>query len=81
MDAAGLPRAGREKLAQSVNSLFRFADMRPIRRHAFLADQFRSAGPIVDYLNDAFYRGRLQIRRKPEDFALAGRLSSRSRLA
>lgn len=72
MDAAGLPEAGREKLAQSVNSLFRFADMRPIRRHAFLADQFRSAGPIVDYLNDAFYRGRLQIRRKPEDFALPG---------
>ena len=72
MDAAGLPRAGREKLAQSVNSLFRFADMRPIRRHAFLADQFRSAGPIVDYLNDAFYRGRLQIRRKPEDFVLPG---------
>jgi very-short-patch-repair endonuclease len=63
MDAAGLPRAGRARIAQSKNSLFDFADWRPSKAHHFLADQFRSAPGIIDYLNEEFYRGRLSGRR------------------
>lgn len=63
MDAAGLPRAGRARIAQSKNSLFDFADWRPAKAHHFLADQFRSAPGIIDYLNEEFYDGRLAGRR------------------
>ncbi len=63
MDAAGLPRAGRARIAQSKNSLFDFADWRPAKAHHFLADQFRSAPGIIDYLNEEFYGGRLAGRR------------------
>jgi very-short-patch-repair endonuclease len=66
MDAAGLPRAGRARIAQSKNSLFDFADWRPAKAHHFLADQFRSAPGIIDYLNEEFYRGRLSGRRDEE---------------
>ena len=59
MDAAQLPKTGRSSLAQSVNSLFDFAEKRPISRRLFLADQFRSAPGIVDYINQEFYAGRL----------------------
>lgn len=67
MDAAGLPAAGRASFAQSINSLFDFAESRPTARRAFLADQFRSAPAIVDYLNQDFYSGRL-IGRREDDF-------------
>ncbi|MBT9373356.1 AAA domain-containing protein [Rhizobium sp. CSW-27] len=63
MDAAGLPRAGRARIAQSKNSLFDFSDWRPAKAHHFLADQFRSAPGIIDYLNEEFYGGRLAGRR------------------
>ncbi len=68
MDAAGLPRAGRASIAQSVNSLFDFADRRPASRRLFLADQFRSAPAIVDYLNQDFYGGKLIARREDDHF-------------
>lgn len=68
MDAAGLPQSGRARLAQSRNSLFDFADRRPNVRRMFLADQFRSAGAIVDYLNDQFYDRRLVGRRADDGF-------------
>jgi hypothetical protein len=42
MDAAGIPKERRHPVAQSVNSLFDFAEKRPL-----LADQFRSAWGIV----------------------------------
>jgi hypothetical protein len=51
MDAAQLPKTGRSSIAQSVNSLFDFAEKRPISQRLFLADQFRSAPGIVDYVN------------------------------
>jgi len=66
MDAAGLPRAGRARIAQSKNSLFDFAEFRPAKVHHFLSDQFRSAPGIIDYLNEEFYRHRLFGRRDEE---------------
>lgn len=68
MDAAGLPPKGRASVAQSVNSLFDFSDRRPVARRIFLADQFRSAPAIVDYLNADFYGGRLINRKEDSDF-------------
>lgn len=70
MTSIGLPKEGRAQFAQSINSLFDFVDRRPAARRAFLADQFRSAPGIVDYLNDEFYRSRrLEGRRGDEEFA------------
>jgi very-short-patch-repair endonuclease len=66
MDHAGLPKIGRAAIAQSKRSLFEFADSRPTARHHFLADQFRSAGDIVDYLNDGFYANKLRVRRSDD---------------
>lgn len=66
MDHAGLPKIGRAAIAQSKRSLFEFADSRPASRQHFLADQFRSAGHIVDYLNDGFYVNRLRVRRSDD---------------
>lgn len=59
MDALGIGTMGRHTFAQSINSLFDFVLHRGVARWHFLADQFRSAGGIVEYLNDAFYQGRL----------------------
>src|SRR5258708_6555744 len=66
MDAAGLPKVGRSTFAQSINSLFDFCERRPLTLRMLLADQFRSAPAIVDYLNADFYNG-LLIGRKSED--------------
>jgi len=68
MDAAGLPKAGRASIAQSINSLFDFSARRQTAKRMFLADQFRSSPPIVDYLNADFYAGRLVGRRSHEEF-------------
>lgn len=69
MTTVGLPKPGRSRIAQSVNSLFDFADRRPAAVRQFLSDQFRSAPGIIDYLNDEFYRGRLVARRDDESVA------------
>ena len=69
MDAAGLPPNGRSNYAQSINSLFDFAQKRPAAQRTFLADQFRSAPAIVDYLNKDFYNGRLIGRRDDDTFS------------
>lgn len=68
MDAAGLPDKGRAAIAQGTNSLFDFCERRPAAKRMFLADQFRSAPSIVDYLNADFYSGRLISRRADESF-------------
>jgi very-short-patch-repair endonuclease len=68
MDAAGLPKDGRSRYAQSVNSLFDFCSTRPAARRFLLADQFRSAPAIVDYLNADFYGDQLIGRRWDEQF-------------
>jgi very-short-patch-repair endonuclease len=70
MDAAQLPKTGRSSIAQSINSLFDFAEKRPMSRRLFLADQFRSAPGIVDYINQEFYAGRLVGRRGVDDLRL-----------
>jgi very-short-patch-repair endonuclease len=67
MDAAGFPEFGRSTFAQSVNSLFDFFDHQPAARRGLLADQFRSAPAIVDYLNADFYNGIL-INRRPDEY-------------
>jgi len=68
MDAAGLPKAGRSTFAQSINSLFDFCERLPVANRMFLADQFRSAPAIVDYLNADFYKDRLIDRKSEEHF-------------
>jgi very-short-patch-repair endonuclease len=68
MDAANLPKQGRANYAQSINSLFDFTENRPGAKRMFLADQFRSAPAIVDYLNADFYGGKLVNRREDDDF-------------
>ena len=68
MDAAALPSKGRARLAQSRNSLFDFVQLRPSARRMFLADQFRSAPQIVDYIGGEFYGGRLVWRRDEASF-------------
>lgn len=68
MDAAGLPKGGRSRYAQSINSLFDFCSTRPAARRFLLADQFRSAPAIVDYLNADFYSDQLVGRRWDEQF-------------
>jgi very-short-patch-repair endonuclease len=70
MDAAGIPKARRHLIAQSVNSIFEFAEKRPTSRRMFLADQFRSASGIVDYINGEFYGGRLVARREDDELKL-----------
>ena len=68
MDAAGLPKQGRSSFAQSINSLFDFCASRPAAKRFLLADQFRSAPAIVDYLNADFYADQLIGRRWEEQF-------------
>lgn len=69
MDAANMPKAGRARWAQSVNSLYDFFAYRlPEQRQHLLNDQFRSAPDIVCYTNRAFYGNRLIARREDEDF-------------
>lgn len=68
MDAAGLPKHGRSRYAQSINSLFDFCSTRPAAKRFLLADQFRSAPAIVDYLNADFYSDQLIGRRWDEQF-------------
>nr|WP_249150797.1 AAA domain-containing protein [Bradyrhizobium sp. JYMT SZCCT0180] len=68
MDAAGLPKKGRSSFAQSINSLFDFCAGRPAATRFLLADQFRSAPAIVDYLNADFYNDQLIGRRWDEQF-------------
>ena len=70
MDAACIPKERRHPIAQSVNSVFDFAEKRPASRRMFLADQFRSASGIVDYINGEFYAGRLIARREDDELKL-----------
>jgi len=69
MDAAGMPKAGRARWAQSVNSLYDFLAHRlPQEQQHLLTDQFRSAPEIVSYTNAAFYGNRLVARRDDDEF-------------
>jgi very-short-patch-repair endonuclease len=59
MKAQGLPTRGMGRFAQSRQSLFDFAKSVPGVPRILLRHQYRSAGPIVDYISDTFYGGRL----------------------
>ncbi len=67
LQSVGLPLKGMGAYLQSRNSLFGFCAHRPGTARVMLRDQFRSAPAIVDYLNDAFYGGRLRAARSEED--------------
>ncbi len=55
MQAQGLPLARMSRYAQSRNSLFDFARRVPGCERILLRQQYRSAGPIVDYISREFY--------------------------
>lgn len=59
MKAQGLPTAGMGRFAQSRQSLFDFAKRVPGVPRVLLRHQYRSAGPIVDYISETFYGGQL----------------------
>jgi superfamily I DNA and/or RNA helicase len=59
MQAQGLPVSRMGRLAQSRRSLFDFASRIPDVARITLRHQYRSAGPIVDYISENFYGGQL----------------------
>ena len=65
MQAQGLPVAKMGRFAQSRRSLFDFASRVPDARRITLRHQYRSAGPIVDYISENFYGGELQTSYDP----------------
>lgn len=65
MQAQGLPVARMGRFAQSRRSLFDFASRVPSARRVTLRHQYRSAGPIVDYISENFYGGQLQTSYDP----------------
>ncbi len=65
MQAQGLPIEGMGRYAQSRQSLFDFAHRVPGATRTLLRQQYRSAGPIVDYISEAFYGGALKAAYDP----------------
>jgi very-short-patch-repair endonuclease len=65
MQAQGLPVTRMGRFAQSRRSLFDFASRVPGARRITLRHQYRSAGPIVDYISETFYGGQLQTSHDP----------------
>lgn len=66
MKAQGLPSAGMGRFAQSRQSLFDFAKRVPGVPRVLLRHQYRSAGPIVDYISETFYGGQLATSYDPK---------------
>ena len=67
MAAQGLPiRKGMGRFAQGRVSLFQFAESVPNVSTIMLRDQYRSAGAIVEYINEQFYKGKLRSTVDPE---------------
>lgn len=66
MQAQGLPVAKMGRLAQSRRSLFDFASRVPGAERITLRHQYRSAGPIVDYISENFYGNQLQTSYDPK---------------
>lgn len=60
MQTQGLPVSGMGRYAQSRRSLFDFASRVPNVPRVTLRHQYRSAGPIVDYISKDFYGGQLE---------------------
>lgn len=70
MQAQGLPIARMGRFAQSRRSLFDFASRTPGTERITLRHQYRSAGPIVDYINENFYGGQLQVSHDPRSLVV-----------
>jgi len=66
MRANGLSPTQMGRFAQSSHSLFDAAIRVPDVVHTLLSRQYRSAGPIVDYVSEEFYGGALQPSYDPE---------------
>lgn len=65
MQAQGLPVAKMGRFAQSRRSLFDFASRVMKAERITLRHQYRSAGPIVDYISENFYGNQLQASYDP----------------
>lgn len=65
MQSLELPVERMGRFAQSMHSLFDFASRIPDAPRVMLRHQYRSAGPIVDYISEEFYGGRLVPSRDP----------------
>jgi len=65
MQAQNLPSSGMGRFAQSRRSLFDFASRVPGIARVTLRHQYRSAGPIVDYISEDFYGGVLETSYDP----------------
>lgn len=65
MQAQGLPVPKMGRFAQSSRSLFDFASRVPDAKRVTLRHQYRSAGPIVDYISENFYGGELETSYDP----------------
>ncbi|TDL84486.1 AAA domain-containing protein [Meridianimarinicoccus aquatilis] len=66
MQAQGLPVARMGRFAQSRRSLFDFASRVSVADNRItLKHQYRSAGPIVDYISENFYGNQLQTSYDP----------------
>lgn len=70
MQAQGLPVAKMGRFAQSRRSLFDFASRVPDAQRVTLRHQYRSAGPIVDYISANFYGGQLQTSYDPRGLVM-----------
>lgn len=65
MQAQGLPIGKMGRFAQSQRSLFDFASRVSGAERITLRHQYRSAGPIVDYVSENFYGGQLHTSYDP----------------
>lgn len=65
MQAQGLPVARMSRFAQSRQSLFDFAQRIPGTERILLRQQYRSVGPIVDYISREFYGSELKTAYDP----------------
>lgn len=66
MQAQGLPLSKMGRFAQSQRSLFDFASRVAGAQRVTLRHQYRSAGPIVDYISKNFYGGQLHTSYDPD---------------
>lgn len=70
MQAQNLPVARMARFAQSRRSLFDFASRVTGVTRVTLRHQYRSAGPIVDYISDNFYGGQLETSYDPNSLVV-----------
>ena len=66
MQAQNLPTSSMSRFAQSRNSLFDFAQRTQGAERIMLRQQYRSVGPIVEYISGEFYGGALKTAYDPK---------------